>query len=361
MPSPASKIAFSIGSFDIMWYGILVAVAIGLCVIIPMLRAKSHGFTDERILNYAIVVVLSGIVGARLYYVIFNWDYYGEDLLRIFAFREGGLAIHGGLLFGILGGIIAARLWKDNTLSFLDLAITSVPLGQAIGRWGNYFNQEAHGGPTDLPWGVIIDGQKVHPTFLYESIWCLLLFLFLLFIIEPRRKFDGQTLFLYCMLYSVERFFVESLRTDSLMLGSLRQAQVLSVIVFIGALITYLWCDKNRRFPEGEKSIGMVGFPGIKDKKESGESEEPDKKDKKEQKKIKKELSDEKESDESDKEEPGEIDIEEAIKKDKEKSKNPVIEKPEIKDKVESDKDEPKEPDKEETKNHDKESTGEDK
>ncbi|MDR2486593.1 MAG: prolipoprotein diacylglyceryl transferase, partial [Clostridiales Family XIII bacterium] len=239
MPSPSSKIAFSIGGFDIMWYGILVAVAIALCVFLPMVRAKSHGMDSDRVLNYGIVVVVAGIIGARLYYVAFNWDYYGEDLARIFATREGGLAIHGGLLFGALGAIILARRYRENVLNLFDLAFTSVPLGQAVGRWGNYFNQEAHGGPTDLPWGLMIDGEKVHPTFLYESIWCFLLFLFLLLVIEPRRRFVGQTFLLYTFLYSAERFFVEGLRTDSLMLGPLRQAQVLSVVAAILAVIGY--------------------------------------------------------------------------------------------------------------------------
>jgi phosphatidylglycerol:prolipoprotein diacylglycerol transferase len=228
-----------------MWYGILVATAIALCVFIPVTRAPKHGFTQDRVLNYGLIVVISGIIGARLYYILFNWSYYSEDLTRIFAVREGGLAIHGGLLGGILAGVIATRLYKDNALNFFDLAFTSVPLGQAIGRWGNYFNQEAHGGPTDLPWGTVVDGVKVHPTFLYESIWCLLLFIFLIAVIEPRRKFNGQTLILYGILYSVERFFVEGLRTDSLMIGPLRQAQVLSAIVIAGGIVVYVFLSKK--------------------------------------------------------------------------------------------------------------------
>ena len=248
MPSPPDRIAFSIGTIDIMWYGVIVATAIALAVFIPVMRAKKHDLTQDTVLNYAIFIVLSGIIMARLYYVLFNWSYYSEDFARVFAFREGGLAIHGGLIGGVLAVLIAARIWKDSAFNLLDLAATTVPLAQAIGRWGNYFNNEAHGGPTTLPWGIVIDGQKVHPTFLYESIWCFLLFLFLLIVIEPRRKFHGQTFLLYCILYSVERFFVEGLRTDSLMLGPLRQAQALSVVVFICAIICYFWRNKYRRF-----------------------------------------------------------------------------------------------------------------
>jgi phosphatidylglycerol:prolipoprotein diacylglycerol transferase len=223
-----------------MWYGILVALGIALAVATSCYRAPKHGLTSDKALNYAIIIVICGVIGARIYYVIFNWSYYGADLARIFQLREGGLAIHGGLLLGALTLIILCRFWKDNPLNLLDLFFVSVPLGQAIGRWGNYFNQEAHGGPTNLPWAITVGGESVHPTFLYESIWCLLLFVFLL-CVDRERKFTGQTFLLYCMLYSVERVFVEGLRTDSLMLfGVLKQAQVLSVIVFVAALIAYI-------------------------------------------------------------------------------------------------------------------------
>jgi phosphatidylglycerol:prolipoprotein diacylglycerol transferase len=228
-----------------MWYGILVAAGIALAVFLLCKRAPKHDITEDNALNCAIVIVIAGIVGARLYYVIFNWQYYGKDLSSIFNVREGGLAIHGGLLFGALAAVIVCRFWKERPLNLLDLFFVSVPLGQAIGRWGNYFNSEAHGGPTTLPWGVMVDGVKVHPTFLYESIWCLLLFLFLLWI-DNRRKFEGQTVLLYCILYSFERFLVEGLRTDSLMLfGTWKQAKVLSVIAFFGAAVFYVLLSRK--------------------------------------------------------------------------------------------------------------------
>ncbi|MDR1028546.1 MAG: prolipoprotein diacylglyceryl transferase, partial [Clostridiales Family XIII bacterium] len=245
MPVP-NRIAFSIFGFDIMWYGICVAIGIALAVAIPCYRAPKHGLSSDKFLNYAIIIVLSGIVGTRLYYVLFNLSYFAEDWGRIFRVREGGLAIHGGLIFGILAALILCRFWKDSPLNFMDLSFASVPLGQAIGRWGNYFNSEAHGGPTDLPWAITVDGMKVHPTFLYESIWCFLLFLFLIRI-DNRRKFVGQTTLLYAILYSFERFFVEGLRTDSLMLGSLRQAQVLSAIVFVVGIAAYIVLYKRYR------------------------------------------------------------------------------------------------------------------
>ena len=140
---------------------------------------------------------------------------------------------------GFLAAILLCRLWDIRPLNLLDLTAPAIAIAQSIGRWGNYFNQEAHGGPTDLPWAISVNGQMVHPTFLYESIWCLLLFFILVFV-DSSRKFEGQTFLLYGILYSLERFFVEWLRTDSLMLGPFKQAQVLSAAVFVIFLIAYI-------------------------------------------------------------------------------------------------------------------------
>ena len=140
---------------------------------------------------------------------------------------------------GFIIVMILCSIWKIRPLNVLDLAAPCIAVAQSIGRWGNYFNSEAHGGPTDLPWAITVNGQSVHPTFLYESIWCFLLFLFLIYI-DNRRRFEGQTLLLYCGLYSAERFFVEGLRTDSLMIGPFRQAQVLSATVIILCVIAYI-------------------------------------------------------------------------------------------------------------------------
>ena len=139
------------------------------------------------------------------------------------------------------------RLKKINFFDLLDLVIPSVALAQAIGRWGNFFNGEAHGGPTDLPWAITVNGEKVHPTFLYESIWCILLFVFLIWI-SRRRKFKGQILMLYGMLYSLERFFVEGLRTDSLMIGMFRQGQVISLLIAICSIIGYVILAKKEKY-----------------------------------------------------------------------------------------------------------------
>ena len=237
-------IAFTIAGIEIRWYGILIAAAMLLAVLISSKRAPEHGMRDEDVLDIALWMLPIGVIGARVYYVIFNHDMY-HSLQEAVNIRNGGLAIHGGLIFGFIAVILVCRHKKISALNMADLIIPSVALAQSIGRWGNYFNGEAHGGPTDLPWGILVDGVKVHPTFLYESIWCLILFFFLSWWDRNRRKAYGQTLALYGILYSVERFFVESLRTDSLMIGPFKQAQVISICAIIASVILYLYSKKH--------------------------------------------------------------------------------------------------------------------
>ena len=190
MPTP-NPTAFTAFGIDIMWYGIIIAAAMVLAVVIIYRRAPMHKISSERTLDFVLVCVPAGIIGARLYYVAFNWEYYSGDLYKIINIRSGGLAIHGGLIFGFLAAILLCILWDIKPLNLLDLAAPAIAIAQSIGRWGNYFNQEAHGGPTDLPWAIAVDGQMVHPTFLYESIWCFLLFVVLI-LVDSNRKFEGQ-------------------------------------------------------------------------------------------------------------------------------------------------------------------------
>lgn len=241
--STPNPIAFSIFSYEIRWYGILIATAMCLAVIISSKRATRVGIESESILDLAIWMLPIGIVGARAYYVLFNSSIYHSfyDVINI---RNGGLAIHGGLIAGLIVLLIICSKKKINPLDMADLVIPSVALAQSIGRWGNYFNSEAHGGPTDLPWGIMVDGVKVHPTFLYESIWCFILF-FVLSYFFYNRKFKGQVVCLYGMLYSVERFFVEGLRTDSLMIGPLKQAQVISIVCIIASFALYIYLNSR--------------------------------------------------------------------------------------------------------------------
>ncbi|MBR2705816.1 MAG: prolipoprotein diacylglyceryl transferase [Mogibacterium sp.] len=239
-------IAFTIFGIDIRWYGILIACGMLLAVLISCKRAHTHGMTEEDVLDLAICMLPVGVIGARLYYVLFNSSYY-HSLSDVLDIRSGGLAIHGGLIFGAIVVFAVSAHKKINPLNMLDLIIPSVALAQAIGRWGNYFNGEAHGGPTDLPWAILVDGQLVHPTFLYESVWCLMLFFFLSWFDQKKRTAMGQTFSLYLILYSIERFLVEGLRTDSLMIGPFRQAQVISVCAIIFGIFLYRYSTK--RFP----------------------------------------------------------------------------------------------------------------
>lgn len=244
MQSPG-PVAFSIGSLDIMWYGVLIATAMVLAIVICCRRAPRHGMNSDNVLDLALWMIPSGVIGARIYYVVFNWYLYKGNLASIFNIRGGGLAIHGGILAGMLACYLVCRHNKINFLSCLDLAMPAVALAQAIGRWGNFFNSEAYGTPTDLPWAIVVNGEHVHPTFLYESIWCFLLFLLLSYIDKNSRLFDGQIFCLYGILYSVERFFVEWLRTDSLMIGPFKQAQVLSITAIIVCCILYSYFRKK--------------------------------------------------------------------------------------------------------------------
>ncbi|MGI6737434.1 MAG: prolipoprotein diacylglyceryl transferase [Anaerovoracaceae bacterium] len=244
MPTP-DPIAFTVFGLDVRWYGILMATAIAVGLLVIMLRAPRHHLQRDDLLDIVLAAIPCGIVGARLYYVGFNWELYAGSPLQIFNLRAGGLAIHGALIGGVAAALLVCHIKKISFFNCLDLAAPAIALGQAIGRWGNYFNSEAHGGPTDLPWAITVMGEKVHPTFLYESIWCLLLF-FLLSAADRHRRFTGQIICLYGILYSIERFFVEGLRTDSLMIGPFRQAQVISIAIIILSAVLYAWLKKHR-------------------------------------------------------------------------------------------------------------------
>ena len=239
-------VAFTLFGMDIMWYGVLIGTGFVLAIILCYKRAPKHGIQSDHILDFAIFLIPASIIGARAYYVLFSWENYAGDLWKILNIRNGGLAIHGGIIAGFIVGLLVCKYHKIDILELADLVFPTVALAQAIGRWGNFFNSEAHGGPTDLPWAVWADGQYVHPTFLYESLRCFALFWFLLWL-DKRRAFPGQIACLYGMLYSLERGLVEQLRTDSLMIGSFKQAQVLSFFVFVLCLALYIILRNKRK------------------------------------------------------------------------------------------------------------------
>lgn len=224
--------AFTVFGIDIQWYAIIITSAMIIGVLFSIRDGEKQGFVGDHLLDLMLVALPMAIIGARAYYVIFNFEIYADNIINIFNIRQGGLAIHGGLIGGFLGGYIVSKKRSLNILKVADIISPYLILGQAIGRWGNYINQEAHGGPTDLPWGIMVDGVKVHPTFLYESVWNLIVFA-ILKKISANKKFDGQMTGAYLILYSAGRFFIEGLRTDSLMIGPLRTAQVISIMLIL--------------------------------------------------------------------------------------------------------------------------------
>lgn len=263
-----NPVAFTIFGIDIMWYGILISLGVLLGVLIALRECRRIGFKEEDLLDFLLIAIPAAIVGARAYYVIFSWDYYSQNPSQIINIRSGGLAIHGAIIAGIIVGLIFCRVRKIKLWQILDIVVPSVALGQAIGRWGNFINQEAHGGPTNLPWGIIVNGQKVHPTFLYESLIDLCIFLFLMWYRKKKRKNEGEVTALYFILYSVGRFFVEGLRTDSLMFMNIRVAQLVSIaLLIVGALIYYRLRSKPAEpaVSHQDDDISLIADDGIQD------------------------------------------------------------------------------------------------
>lgn len=244
------SVAFKIFGIEVMWYGVLISLAVIIGTVLALRETKRQGVDENDFIDLLLYAIPIAIVGARLYYVIFNWNYYKDDLVQILNFRGGGLAIHGALISAVIVAVIFTRKRHIDFWKMADIAAPSIVLGQAIGRWGNYINQEAYGTPTDLPWGIMVNGVKVHPTFLYESIGDFSIFLFLLWYRRNREKVSGEVFLIYIMLYSLVRFFVEGLRTDSLMLGPIRVAQLVS---FLGIVLSLYYLLRKRK----EKDINQ--------------------------------------------------------------------------------------------------------
>jgi len=251
-------IVLELGPLQIRWYGILMATAILVGFWLAHRRATQDGLPADQLIRAAQWGTVAGLVGARLYEVVFNWDYYGRFPGKIIAVWEGGLAIHGGLIVGPLVGALLASKWGVPVLRALDVIAPSMILGQAIGRWGNFFNEEAFGRPTDLPWKLYISPPHrppelrqfdfFHPTFLYESLWNLLVFVVLVRWIRPRvGRHPGAVFFAYIGLYSVGRVFIEALRLDSFWIGPFRVGQLASVAGMLVAGAGLRWA--LRRFP----------------------------------------------------------------------------------------------------------------
>ncbi len=249
--------AFTLGKLSVAWYGVIITTGIILAVLYIYLRGKRVKLLMDDLIDLAFFTVIPGIVGARLYYVFFDWldrpeNYTG--IKDVFAIWEGGLAIYGGIIFGALGCFIGLKVKKMRIPAFFDLLAPAVQMAQAIGRWGNFMNGEAYGwseNVAELPWRMklegayytkVIDGVErriptefVHPTFLYESLWNIVGFL-VLTLYSKKKKFDGEIFLLYLGWYGLGRFFIEGLRTDSLYAGGLRVSQWLALVCFVASV-----------------------------------------------------------------------------------------------------------------------------
>ena len=268
---------FYIGSFFIAFYGVIIAIGMLIGVSFILKEAKRVGFNEDQFLDICIITIIVGVIGARIYYVAFAWDYYKDNPISVFNIRQGGLAIYGGVLFGIACIFILSRLKKLDFLRVMDVAMFGVIIGQIFGRWGNFFNREAFGQYTDglfamlLPMDAIrsqsdvttemlanlvtvngIQYISVHPTFLYESLWNLGL-LILLLCTRKKKKFDGYVFFTYLIVYGAGRFWIESLRTDQLKLWGTNLAVSQIVAGTLVVLGSGLFVYHLKRHPLQEK------------------------------------------------------------------------------------------------------------
>ncbi len=246
------KIALTIGPIDITWYSICILIGIILAAIIINNEAQKYNIPNEFVVNLIFWCMIFGFIGARIYYVVFNLNYYAESPMEIIKIWNGGLAIHGGIIAGLITLIVYCKKCNVNVLKMTDIAVPGLILAQAIGRWGNFFNMEAHGGvvsrtflenlhlPNFIIEGMYINGNYYHPTFLYESLACLIGFLVILAIRSMKSTKLGNITSFYLIWYGMVRFFIESLRTDSLMLGNLKMAQVISILMIVIGVILYI-------------------------------------------------------------------------------------------------------------------------
>lgn len=255
-----NPVIFNIGSLEFRWYSVLIAIAVIIAYFMIVNESSRFKIPKEFMFNMMFWTLIFAIIGARLYYVIFNFDYYKVNFGEIFQIWKGGLAIHGGLLFGFISIFIYCKKYKVRIGKILDIIVPPLLLGQAIGRWGNFFNSEAYGSivtyqqlvnmkiiPQFVIDNMFINGSYHLPMFYFESLWCLLGFFISLFL--RRRKYikDGQLIAFYMMWYGLARFFIESFRMDALMFNGIRIAKVVSAIMFVvGLLVQFIQSRKPK-------------------------------------------------------------------------------------------------------------------
>ena len=252
---------FSIGDVNIEWYSVLIVIGAILAIIMIIREAKRYGYPKDFVFNMCFWTIIMGIIGARLYYVLFNLDLY-TNIVDVFKIWEGGLAIHGGIIFGLITCFLYCKKYKVRTVRMVDFIVPALLLAQAIGRWGNFFNGEAHGAVTSLGAlqnlhipdfiieGMNIGGVYYQPTFLYGSLWCLLAVIVILIVRRLKITKVGQPTAIYLMWYGLGRFFIETMRTDSLMLGGFKVAQIVSVIMIIVGLIVIMITGRKGRYED---------------------------------------------------------------------------------------------------------------
>jgi len=250
------------GNFSLRWYSVLILVGVILGITLVKKEGKRFGINSDFLFNMAFWAIIVGILGARIYYVIFNFHLYKGDILSIFRIWEGGLAIHGGIIAGAITVFLYCKKYNMSFVRITDLCVVPLILAQAIGRWGNFFNGEAHGAATSLEHlqslhlpsfiieGMNISGIYYEPTFLYESILCLVGFIVLLIIRRMRYIKIGMPTAIYLIIYGVVRFFIEAKRTDSLMFGGFRVAQIVSVVLFVIGLAMMMILSRKSKFED---------------------------------------------------------------------------------------------------------------
>ena len=260
------RVALDLGFIQIYWYSIMILLGIILASIVILKECKRFNIDNDFMLNLFFYTIPIAIIGARLYFVIFNFNYYSNNVIEIFKLWKGGLAIHGGIIAGLIFIIYYCKRYNQNIWKILDIAVIGLIIGQIIGRWGNFFNQEAYGSATTLSYlksiylpNFIIDGMKInniyyHPTFLYESMWN---FIGLIILLKIRRKNVkiGQISSIYLIWYGIGRLFIESLRQDSLMLGHIKVAQLVSLLMIIFGIFLFIYKLKKEKIFYNEKEI----------------------------------------------------------------------------------------------------------
>lgn len=260
--------------FTIKWYGVLIAIGFMLAIMYGVYRAKDFGLDADRMIDIALITTPIAFIGARLYYVFFSADVaaYLADPVSILEIWKGGIGIYGGIIFAFAFGPLICRWRRQSPLAMMDIAAMGFLIGQAVGRWGNFFNQEAFGGNTDLPWAMTGDiiqsgihgsgydtALPVHPTFLYESLWCILGFILLHVMSKRLYKFKGQIFCSYAIWYGIGRFFIEGTRTDSLMIGTMKASQLVAVLAVVGGGIAL--AILNRRAQALPKTLSPDNAP----------------------------------------------------------------------------------------------------